>query len=253
MTLIEYFNIIENFRKWVIDNKYMFLKTYEELVEKNLRNEFDVKPLLSLFMRTDNRIKDFINQLRAIEQLLSYLEVQNNVNLAIQKLSDSYPYEAGRNGLIFVFEELIKDVQPIECEFLEKTSLLAEQEKVRLQEAFHNLHENCYFSSTVNAVVALEFRLFKILRTQNEEFLLEKNEELRFTLGMLVSLYSSNKSKFDNVVPDKFDYLLRLCNSYRIFSAHAKEEKINANDARAILSLVFSFLLDERCEVRNPI
>ena len=65
----------------------------------------------------------------------------------------------------------------------------------------------------------------------------------------LINRDKDNKTQFNNIIPQKFDQLLKLCNSFRIFSAHAKDEEMNNNDARAILSLTFSFLLDERCEV----
>ena len=126
---------------------------------------------------------------------------------------------------------------------------MSDYERQRMNEALHSFFESCFFSCVVNPVVALEYRLLELLKNENEPFLRSKNSDLRFTLGQLIFCYLNNKSQFSDIIPQKFDHLLKLCNSYRIFSAHAKDEEVNINDSRAIISLTFSFLLDDRC---NP-
>ncbi len=88
-----------------------------------------------------------------------------------------------------------------------------------------------------------------LLKDANESFLKEKRKKLDFSFGELVDLYILNKKIFNSIIPTKYDSLLKLCNKYRIISAHAKEEILTRRETEAILNLTFSFLLDDRCLV----
>ena len=87
------------------------------------------------------------------------------------------------------------------------------------------------------------------MKNENESFLRNIKKNLRFSFGELIVMYLNNNKVFANVIPSKYESLLKLCNSYRNFSAHAKEEIMTKKDAEAILNHTFSFLLDQRCKI----
>lgn len=118
-------------------------------------------------------------------------------------------------------------------------NLLNKSEKERLNEAIHNLLEGCYYSSVAMSVSAIEFRLLQLMKSTNPESKLEE-----MTLGQLIEEYLKNKGEYQNVIPEKHEPLLRLCNTYRIFSVHPKTEEINKRVAESVLNLTLEFLLD---------
>jgi len=120
-------------------------------------------------------------------------------------------------------------------------STLEPTERDRLNEAIHCFLEGCYYSAVTMSVSAIEFRLLNLMKTLKPD---EKLEEL--TLGQLINEYLTNKEKYKNVIPEKHEPLLNLCNTYRIFSVHPKKEKIIKRTASSILNLTFEFLLDEK-------
>lgn len=121
-----------------------------------------------------------------------------------------------------------------------KLQLLNMEEKKRLNEALNCYIEGCNYSAVTMSVSAIEHRLLSLMMSKclNPEL-----EEL--TLGQLIKEYMDNKEKYANVIPKKHEPLLQLCNVYRIFSVHAKREKITRPIATSIINMTFSFLLDE--------
>lgn len=131
-------------------------------------------------------------------------------------------------------------------EINETVDYLSDFEKERLSEAIHNYLEGCYNSCVAMAVSSIEFKLLDILKSANPE---NASELEKFTLGELIKEYLENKKKYKNIIPKKHESLLNLCNTYRIFSVHPKEEKISSNIAESILNLTFVFLLDKTLKV----
>ncbi|MFW9887215.1 MAG: hypothetical protein ACFFER_03480, partial [Candidatus Thorarchaeota archaeon] len=81
------------------------------------------------------------------------------------------------------------------------------------------------------------------------EYLKAKSKQLRFSFGELVDIYLDNKYEFKNCIPDRHDYVLKLLNKYRIFSVHAKQVRIEQNEADALFNLTLSFIFDPKCVV----
>ena len=114
-------------------------------------------------------------------------------------------------------------------------------ERERLNEAIHCFLEGCYYSAVAMSVSAIEFRLLNLMQIVKTDKKLEK-----LTLGQLIKEYLDNKEKYSKIIPKKYESLLDLCNTYRIFSVHPKKEKIIKRTANSILSLTFEFLLDKK-------
>jgi hypothetical protein len=135
----------------------------------------------------------------------------------------------------------VKDTIP---GFIEKFD---NEEILRIQEAYHTLIEGCYWSSVINSAVALEKRLFMILKSRNTKFMKQYRASLRFSLGELIGLYIDNKKSFHSCIPHRHDNLLTLVNDYRIISAHSKQFDLDSPTADAIFNLTLKFLIDDEC------
>lgn len=152
------------------------------------------------------------------------------------------PRAVSRKDLFLIYVDFIKDVfSDVREERQEVFSTLGPAERERLNEAIHCFLEGCNYSAVVMSVSAIEFRLLNLMQAANSDERLEK-----LTLGQLINEYLTNKEKYKNVIPEKHESLLNLCNTYRIFSVHPKKEKIIKRTANSILNLTFEFLLDEK-------
>lgn len=129
-----------------------------------------------------------------------------------------------------------------ESEIVSFCSAFDEEEKERMNEAIHNHLEECNYSCVAMSVSAVESRLLKLmcLASPRSEQELEKK-----TLGQLIYEYVNNKDNYKNVVPEKHEPLLQLCNTYRTFSVHPKKQKITSRLATSILNLAIEFLTDQ--------
>jgi len=120
-------------------------------------------------------------------------------------------------------------------------SAFDEEERERVNEAIHNYFEGCNYSCVAMSVSAAESRLLKLmcLASPDSRRQLEKS-----TLGQLIAEYTNKKEKYRHVMSERHEPLLDLCNTYRIFSVHAKSQKISGQIASAVLNLTVEFLTD---------
>lgn len=123
-------------------------------------------------------------------------------------------------------------------EILSFCSSFDEIEKERMNEAIHCYFEDCNYACVAMSVSAAESRLLKLMLLASPE---SKKELEKKPLGELMNEYLKNKDKYKKVVTEKHEKLLRLCNTYRIFSVHPKEEKIEPSLASSILNLTSSW------------
>ena len=163
--------------------------------------------------------------------------------------SGEYMNFGGRNQFQEVIRDLTKAYRDFKSDLIAKLSTLHDDEKERLNEAYHTLKEECFWSCIANCAVLLESRLLKILKQSNTEFLKTKNKQFRFGFGELVDIYLNNKHEFNNCIPQKHDHVLKLLNKYRIFSVHAKQVTIDQNEADALFNLTLIFIFDPKCVV----
>lgn len=138
-------------------------------------------------------------------------------------------------GIRLGFQIVSKEVSAF-CSAFDK------EEKERVNEAIHTFREGCNYSCVAMSVSAVESRLLKLmcLASPGSERALEKK-----TLGQLIVEYTENKGEYKNVVPDKHEPLLQLCNTYRTFSVHPKKQRIKGTVASSILNLAIEFLTDQ--------
>jgi hypothetical protein len=122
------------------------------------------------------------------------------------------------------------------------TSQLQPTETLRLVEAIHCLFEGCLHSSVAMAASAIEFRLLDFMKRISPSSSKELEQK---PLGSLIQNCLSDPA-YSAKLPERHRPLLQLCNEYRVFSVHPKMEHINQNEAIAVISLAFSFILDKR-------
>jgi len=132
--------------------------------------------------------------------------------------------------------DLVKD------EIVTFCSAFDDEEQERVNEAIHNYLEGCYLSCVAMSVSAVESRLLKLMSIVSPE---SKRTLERKTLGGLIGEYTKNRDKYNDVVPEKHEPLLDLCNTYRIFSVHPKKQRIPATVATSIFNLAMAFLMDQ--------
>lgn len=121
-------------------------------------------------------------------------------------------------------------------------SAFDDEEKERLNEAIHNHFEGCNYSCVAMSVSAAESRLLKLMCLASPQL---ESELEKKTLGQLIYEYVHNKEKYNNIVPEKHEPLLDLCNTYRTFSVHPKKQRITPRLASSILDLAIEFLTDQ--------
>jgi hypothetical protein len=151
-------------------------------------------------------------------------------------------YEWTKIDTLFTNVKNVFDV--VKPELNLKISLLDNEEKERLNEAFNCYLQELNYSAIVMSVSAIESRLFSLMMSKQSNKRLEK-----LTLGALITEYLENDENYEYVIPEKHLPLLQYCNNYRIFSVHPKKEKITRSNATAILCMTCSFLFDKNMKV----
>jgi hypothetical protein len=192
-----------------------------------------------------------------LHRLYGAIDILTRIDDRFQKLkaliepmgaTSSYYHYGNKTEFSNVIDELISEYSGNQDTCVANISRLDDEEVLRIEEAYHTLCEGCYWSSVLNSAVAIERRLFVILKSRNTKFMRERRSDLKFTLGSLVGLYLDNKKKFYSCIPGRHDYLLKLVNEYRIISAHSKQQKLDKSTTNAMLTLTIKFLVDEKCQ-----
>lgn len=183
------------------------------------------------------------------------IDVSNFFNIDIIGINKDFlkekVYRLEGNALLRnTFKTVVMDIKYVFCNAKEEIkrlqSLLDETETNRINEAIHDYLERCHRSCVAMSVCAVESRLLKIMCNINPK---EENKLKKMTLGQLITEYLYNKEAYGNKIPEKHEPLLNLCNTYRIFSVHPKEEEIKEGLSRAILNLSILFLTDEETQI----
>ena len=187
---------------------------------------------------------------RVIDLLIRIDEKYSSLKDPFLKLAPHTPSEEGQ--VQDVMTEISEEYARTKSDSLMQAKQMSREEIERIEEAYHNLVENCYWSAVVNSAVALESRLFFLLKRRSKKTLEAIKPDLKFTLGHLADIYLNNKGKFKNFIPLQHEHLLKLINQYRIISAHPKQFKVDKKTADAIFNFTLSFLLDEGCKLPKP-
>jgi hypothetical protein len=191
---------------------------------------------------------ELIHELVEISDLFGISGLETNKKGLIQRvnyltnpwaISEKYQFEMHIDYITKVFSGVQADVKKM-------LSVLKEEEKERLEEALNCYLQDCHYSTIVMSVSAIEFRLLDLMQSIKPDPKLEK-----YTLGGLITEYLDNKPEYKNVIPEKHEPLLELCNTYRIFSVHPKKERITRQITTSIINMAFAFLLDEELVTRT--
>lgn len=231
----DYFEFMINFEK------------YAQAVENEALKQFDWGLYRSWVGFPSQYFNEFVKKMKIVLDIIKMLGVSSHLQQSLdQGLSSVRAPADRRDEIIKRFDFLIQQFQNNRTEILANLNKLSDTEKVRLSEAIYTLNEGCYHSSIVMSAVAIESRLRMLMERTNPSKLneLRGGHPERAPLGALINWYLDHKESFNNVVPSKHEKPLKLLNSFRIFSAHPKEEELNWKNANAVLNLTFDFLLD---------
>lgn len=250
-----YFSIIEVFDKYLEDSqndiKTRILGQIKDTKSYDVSG--NILQVYSIWFSPVGR--EFINNLKICVKLFELLEISDSF---IESISSEF---SDLNGTIFHHiqietscKNLISIYNNYKDKIIKKINLLSEVEKYRLNEGLHCFNEKCFYSSIILSVSAMESRLFEILKRENINFLesiaKKQNKNINeFTFGTLFNIYLDHKNEFNNIIPEKHESIFKVCNEFRIFSAHPKNEYLRYNNANTILSAVFDFLLDSRLKL----
>lgn len=186
-------------------------------------------------------------------ELIHMIDFLKRVDGKFQKLNTiiikSFPgVPPSKDTMKEVLTELSQSFEETNSQNLKQMKIFSMEESQRIDEAFHCLVEHCYWSSVINSAVAIESRLFLILRRRNKQLLTSINKDLRFTFGALADAYLRNKPEFNNCIPKRHEHLLKHINEYRIVSAHPKQFNVDQKTTDGIFNFALAFLLDEECK-----
>lgn len=225
----------EEFKHVVIDTEFTDLKT----------NKITSKPSIELYCWTP-RYQEHWQILNDIVDLcdifgIEYLEERKPMMVQRVKILNTPESIPIRSNFEFHLDYIKNVFKGVEKEVRNKLQLLDEEEEIRLNEALNCYIQGCKYSAVAMSVSAIEFRLLNLMQSVKPNPDLEK-----CTLGELVNEYLQNKKEYKNVIPKKYEPLLSLCNTYRIFSVHPKREKITKPITTSIVNMTFAFLLDEK-------
>lgn len=174
-----------------------------------------------------------VNQLEQDIYRISFSEMNSTKQNFKKNLENLIKVLSKTDQLISV---RLRNLQRIEC--------------IRIEEAMDSIQHDCTLASVVMAVSAVEYRLHKLMQKKSRK-LYRKEFENR-TLGGIIELFRKGSTaytdakyqKFKKVLPDKHSHLMEILNTYRIFSAHPKEEEISYQTAKSILSFSCILLVD---------
>lgn len=246
--------------------------TLPKIFEKQIKNSQEWCP----FIHNDEKKTDFecyernlcvhnaINFLENLYLLIDYLELDERVlkhlGEDIQKLKlphknkDWYTFKFNTENI----QDFLKDISPRVCEKIKKFTCL---ECERVWESIRCFNFQSYHASTILIVSGLESRLHTLIKGKNAT--LYKKEIKNFTFGRILGLrdpesfkdikFQKIKRIITNLIQEKHMPLMKLLNYYRIVSAHPSLENINKNVAKSIITLSFSFLLDEKLKIPDKL
>jgi len=202
------------------------------------------------------RISSFRGHLCSYMELYNYFDISltNFHTLEQEYWSLSNPSaNSTKKDFLLVFENLLRNIKKTDPMIYERLKLLSRIECIRLDEAMNCLDAECNLSSVVMSVSAVEHRLHKLILKKNKT--IYKKDFEKSTLGGIIALFKKDlyiDKKYQSlkkILPDKHKPLLEMLNTYRIFSAHPKDVVITNQVAKSILSLSFSFLIDNDLQV----
>jgi hypothetical protein len=228
------------FEQLVIATNFVDYKT-KELTSKARDSNFCLYPPYRRNWEVFNNIINIIMDMFEIDYFLENkaIHTKNIVLLSTPEIiQDRQNFQINVSSIKFAFNHCKQELD-------RKLSLLDKEERARLDEALNCYLQGCNYSTVAMAVSAIEYRLYSLMMTECPTSELEKR-----TLGELIKEYLDNKKKYHEVIPKKHEPLLQYSNTYRVFSVHAKKEKITRPVTTSIINMTFGFLFDENLKAK---
>jgi len=227
---------------YYIKRQQLFEEYFADALKSIQKNYFKqagkYKYLKAEEVRYSDELNDILESLKGLKFVVGVLDYDYPLNEQIDTAILSF--EADPKFNIKAFNELRNMIRHITKEIQEDFSELrtiSSEEIERLDESLVCLCNYCYYSVVLNAAVAVESRLRKILcKTKSDKAM----------LGKLISELENKNSIGGIHFPEKYQALLKMLNKYRILAAHSKKEFLDHHVASAIFHLSIEFLLDSR-------
>jgi hypothetical protein len=238
--ITDYIAIMENPSGYCDDFKDYVIKVYFHGGKRQ-------KPTNEDFVEEDF-YKNYIDKIDSCIDLCKLILPHQWISLNKLILQDALPKlrDSNNTDTLDAFKYNVETIcfafSAFEEEIQQFCSSFGDDERVRINEAFHCYREGCIYSSVAMSVSAVESRLLQLMCIANPS--LKKQLEKK-TLGQLISSYVENPAEYRDIVPERHKPLLGLCNTYRIFSVHPKKQPISSLSASSILTLALSFLTDD--------
>lgn len=209
---------------------------------------------------SNEEVKELNRFLESYFWLFSYLEIRPNKLDELKVMIDALKNPLFNQDIIS-FEYNLKNIkgfiETYQDLFFEKAKKFTCIESIRVWEAVRCFKNDCYMAAVILSVSAIESRLHTLIKGKNKKIYQSQIENA--PLGKIISLrdpskfientHNQIKQIITKIIPERHLPLIKLLNTYRIFSAHPKNERIEFNIASSILNLSFSFLLDERLDI----
>jgi hypothetical protein len=251
---------------YINENKEALIKLV--FIEKDCLDDRKLKSLeadsinierIKLFLPPHTRLtsygfRSFTKKLKHQVKILSYLGYKKQfVEECLKTIYDLEDIRTeSRKQLSYYFEELENKFESIDESLKNKLSKLDNEQIDRLDESLTNYFNECYLSSVIMSVSAVEWELSKILKNDEKISNLydtdKKYKDRIPTFGTLISFFYEY---VDDAALSSYSWLrdskklLDLCNECRNFSAHPKGRKISNRICNSILLLTFEFLLSK--------
>lgn len=193
-----------------------------------------------------------LSRLIEICDLFGIVELEsakNELQRKIHMLEEERDETKNWKSLDVLIQDIERPFSNIKTKLNEIQTRLEPKEKERLNEALHVYMEGAYYSSVAMSVSTIEHRLLSLMKNAKETTELDE-----MTLGALIREYLKHeKDDYKSLSLSRHRPLLELCNNYRIFSVHPKDEAINRKVATSVLNLTLEFLLDEKTVIKKSV
>jgi len=238
---------------WLYDK---LRELFESVCGKIVKKTWIKKEVVNHESYDYRQLVNLIDNLRQVYELLGVLspEEKEELIMKLSKLKSPYREERPKALSFDDFHKYVSRCIVILSSAADKLSELSPSgkpivrdpiERGRFIEGLSCFLRRDFLASIVMIVSVVERRLFLLMRIARPD----KSKELeRRTFGKLIEEYLKSKGEYkvegEDIVPEKYEHMLRDINKLRILSAHPKEEEIEEADARRLIIGAVQFLRD---------
>jgi len=203
----------------------------------------------------DSHYRDFTEFLGRLIDICILLEAPKELKQKLNMLLARLKEPIGKNKKTAkkllndkTFTEFVDEIKRLIKRIVERSASqlgsLDPLERDRINAAIHCYFEGLPYASAAMAIVAIEYRLMRLMAGAKPE---EEEELKELTLGQLIRRYLENLKRYvidsKPIIPHEHKSVLLWINDVRVFSVHPKHVKIDLHIARDVLSRALHFLL----------